>query len=86
MASRVLRYALSGPAGRTPDVHGPEILDLQDLARTWLRAQARRAPVISLPLPIQPFKAFVQLAPASGDHGGLPWQDWLSLGTGQICG
>ncbi len=78
VAARLVQHAGAAPAGRTPDVHGPQSLGMDDLARSWLRAQGRRTPVTGLPLPVQPFRAFAQLERVSGIHGGLPWRDWLA--------
>ncbi len=86
VAFRLVGYTLSGPAGRTPDVHGPDVLGLDELARSWLLAQGRRRPVISLPLPVQPFRAFAQLQRVSGVQGGLAWRDWLSRRARKIGG
>jgi uncharacterized protein YbjT (DUF2867 family) len=41
----------AGPAGRLPDVAGPQALPLVDLARIWLQAQGRNQKVVAIPLP-----------------------------------
>jgi uncharacterized protein YbjT (DUF2867 family) len=42
--------ALGDPAGRAPDLGGPEILELPALARLYLRATGRRRRIVEVPL------------------------------------
>jgi uncharacterized protein YbjT (DUF2867 family) len=42
--------ALEGPAGRLPDIAGPEVLTLTDLARTWRRTRGRRLLPLRIPM------------------------------------
>ena len=41
----------AGPAGRLPDLAGPQALPLADFAQMWLRAQGRRRRTVSVPVP-----------------------------------
>lgn len=51
VADRMVELALSEPAGRVPDVGGPEIRTLTDAARGYLEATGRRRPILEVPLP-----------------------------------
>jgi uncharacterized protein YbjT (DUF2867 family) len=43
--------ALAGPAGRVPDMAGPEVLPVTDLARRYLAAMGKRRPIVPVTLP-----------------------------------
>jgi uncharacterized protein YbjT (DUF2867 family) len=60
VAGRLAELALGGPAGRVPDMAGPEVREARDLARAWLRATRRRRPVLPMRLPGRVFAAFRQ--------------------------
>ncbi|MFI9646818.1 SDR family oxidoreductase [Streptomyces sp. NPDC052040] len=51
VADRLADLATGEPAGRVPDMGGPEVRTAPDLARAWLRATGRRRAVVSVPLP-----------------------------------
>jgi uncharacterized protein YbjT (DUF2867 family) len=44
VAERLVRAVADGPAGRLPDLGGPEDLGLADVAAAWARARGRRPP------------------------------------------
>jgi uncharacterized protein YbjT (DUF2867 family) len=51
VARRLADAAASEPAGRLPDLGGPEVWSVADLARDRLRALHRRRPVLEVPVP-----------------------------------
>jgi uncharacterized protein YbjT (DUF2867 family) len=51
VAARLAAAVDEGPAGRLPDLGGPEVLSIADLARRHLAATDRRRPVVPLPVP-----------------------------------
>ncbi|NIH79411.1 SDR family oxidoreductase [Amycolatopsis viridis] len=51
VAQRLAGLALGDPAGRAPDLGGPEVRDVTDLARLYLRARNRRRPLVPVPIP-----------------------------------
>jgi uncharacterized protein YbjT (DUF2867 family) len=51
VAARLAELAAGEPAGRVPDLGGPEVRGLDDLARTWLAATGRRRRVVQVPAP-----------------------------------
>ncbi|GGZ88134.1 SDR family oxidoreductase [Streptomyces subrutilus] len=50
VADRLADLAVPTPAGRVPDMGGPEIRTLPDLARTYLAATSRTRRIVPLPL------------------------------------
>lgn len=67
VADRLVELSLAAPAGRVPDMGGPEVLTLRELVRATLRAGGRRRVLLPLWLPGRAFAAFRRgehLAPA----------------------
>ncbi|CAL9362128.1 SDR family oxidoreductase [Streptomyces sp. enrichment culture] len=58
VAERLAELAVAGPAGRVPDMGGPEVRTLEDLARAYLRAAGRRRRVVPVPLAGRTYRAF----------------------------
>ncbi|MGW0997396.1 SDR family oxidoreductase [Streptomyces sp. NPDC002523] len=58
VADRLTRLALAAPAGRVPDMGGPEVRTLDSLARAYLRAAGRRRAVLNVPLFGKSYGAF----------------------------
>jgi uncharacterized protein YbjT (DUF2867 family) len=66
VGERLAAFALGAPAGRAPDMGGPEIRAARDLVRAYLTAAGRRRPLVSVPVPGKTAAAFrqgVHLAP-----------------------
>ncbi|MFF3441155.1 SDR family oxidoreductase [Streptosporangium sp. NPDC002721] len=85
VAERLVELALGAPAGRVPDMGGPEIVSVAGLARTYLRVTGRRRPVVSLPLPGRVAAAFrgdAHLAPDHPDGRGT-FADFVSATSGR---
>jgi uncharacterized protein YbjT (DUF2867 family) len=51
VAARLAGLALGEPAGRVPDMGGPQVLSFADLLRAYLRASHRRCPVVPVWMP-----------------------------------
>jgi uncharacterized protein YbjT (DUF2867 family) len=51
VADRVAALATGAPVGRAPDLAGPQIRSMADLARTWAAAIGRRRAVLPVPFP-----------------------------------
>ena len=80
VADRLAEFALGGPAGRAPDMGGPQVLEAAHTARSHLRAAGRRGAVLPVRLPGAAARAFrdgLHLAP---DHaqGKITWEDFLA--------
>ncbi|MFC5064735.1 SDR family oxidoreductase [Actinomycetospora atypica] len=75
VAERLVALVASGPAGRVPDLGGPDVLPMDDLARTWLRVTGRRRTVVPVRVPGALARAFRDghhLAPQHADgHVGF---------------
>src|SRR5215203_4735593 len=78
-ADRLVELALSEPAGRVPDVGGPEVLTSEELARAYLGAAGRGKRLVGVPLPGKAARAFregAQLCP-DGAYGTIRWEEFL---------
>jgi uncharacterized protein YbjT (DUF2867 family) len=51
VADRLVELALGEPAGRVPDLPGPERTDAAEMIRDYLRARGRRPRVLPVPMP-----------------------------------
>ncbi|QNS07389.1 SDR family oxidoreductase [Streptomyces xanthii] len=58
VAERLAELAVSGPAGRVPDMGGPEVRSLAELGRVYLGAVGKRRLVVSVPLFGRVYRAF----------------------------
>jgi uncharacterized protein YbjT (DUF2867 family) len=79
VADRLVTLALAGPAGRVPDVAGPEIRTLADLTRAYLTATGGAKRIIEVPLPgkvARSFRAGAQVAPQLA-WGTITWEESL---------
>jgi uncharacterized protein YbjT (DUF2867 family) len=57
VAVRLADLATGAPAGRVPDIGGPEVRTFPDLARAYLRASGRRRPILNVPLAGKAYRA-----------------------------
>ncbi|MFH8776293.1 MULTISPECIES: SDR family oxidoreductase [unclassified Streptomyces] len=85
VADRLAELALAAPAGRVPDMAGPEVRRFDSLARAYLRATGRRRPVVGLPLFGKTYRAFRaggHLAPEQAVGKGT-FEEYLARRFGQ---
>jgi uncharacterized protein YbjT (DUF2867 family) len=84
VAARLAGLALGEPAGRVPDMGGPQVLSFADLLRAYLRASQRRRPVVPVWMPgIRAIRSGALLvcgeAAASGPATGQrTWEEFLA--------
>jgi uncharacterized protein YbjT (DUF2867 family) len=80
VADRMAELALSEPAGRVPDIGGPEIRTLPDLARSYLKATGRRRRVVEVPVPGKAARALREGALLAPDQtfGEIQWEEFLA--------
>jgi uncharacterized protein YbjT (DUF2867 family) len=80
VAARMAELALGEPAGRVPDMGGPEILTFTDAARAYLRATGRRRALLPIRLPGAVGRAFREGRHLAPDQpvGTRTWGDYLS--------
>lgn len=85
VADRLCEMVAAGPVGRAPDMGGPEILTLGEIARAWLEARGLRKPVISVP-PLGGFAAALRgglnTCPENR-QGRITWAAWLEQTYGR---
>ncbi|MFE6365392.1 SDR family oxidoreductase [Streptomyces sp. NPDC057806] len=58
VADRLVELALAAPAGRVPDLAGPQVRAFDSLARAYLRATGRKRRVVNVPLAGKAYRAF----------------------------
>ncbi len=86
VADRMVALLEAGPAGMTPDMGGPEVLDIVHVLRTYLKATGKRRPVTSLRLPGRAAAGFAQghnLTPSHAE-GHITWEHWLSKHASEL--
>ncbi|MFE5220574.1 MULTISPECIES: SDR family oxidoreductase [unclassified Streptomyces] len=68
VAGRLAELAIAAPAGRVPDMGGPQVRPFDSLARSYLRATGRRRPIVRLPLFGKAYGAFRAGGHLAPDH------------------
>lgn len=79
VADRLADLILGEPAGRVPDLGGPEVLDGKAMVRRFLDLTHRRRPVIEVPVPgrvMAGFRAGHHLL-SDGERGTRTFEDYL---------
>lgn len=79
VAERLVELALSAPAGRVPDIGGPEVWTAAELARAYFKATGRKRRVLTIPIPgkiAHAFRTGAQLCP-NQKYGKVRWQNFL---------
>ncbi|HEX2190166.1 MAG TPA: NAD(P)H-binding protein [Longimicrobiaceae bacterium] len=85
VAARLVEAAAAPPAGMLPDMGGPGVRALDDLARAWLDARGRRAWLARLPVPGAMSRGLAAGALLSPDHrdGRVTWEQYLDRTYGR---
>lgn len=80
VAERLAELAAAAPAGRVPDMGGPQIRTTKDLARAYLAATGKRRGITQVRLPGQTFRAFKQGGHLAPDHavGRTTFEQYLA--------
>ena len=79
VARALVDAVATGPAGRLPDLGGPEVFPVAELVRDRLRRTGRHRPVVEVPLPgalSAALRAGADLAPGNRS-GGRTWREFL---------
>ncbi|MET3807670.1 uncharacterized protein YbjT (DUF2867 family) [Nakamurella sp. UYEF19] len=82
VATRLSELAAGAPAGRVPELGGPEIRSMHELARLYLASTGHRKTVLPVPMPGRlagALRAGHQLTPDHGD-GMQTFAEFLRLG------
>ena len=79
VADRLVECAMIGPAGRLPDLGGPDVCTLGELAQTWLAARGLQRRLVRVPLPGKMANAFRRGFNTVPTHaeGKVTWADWV---------
>ncbi|MER5570960.1 NAD(P)H-binding protein [Streptomyces goshikiensis] len=80
VAARLAELAVPEPAGRVPDMGGPEIRTLADLGRSYLAATGRSRRILAVPLAGKAYRAFVRGGHLAPGHavGRRTFADFLA--------
>ncbi|RBP67257.1 uncharacterized protein YbjT (DUF2867 family) [Brevibacterium sanguinis] len=88
VAARLTALALGTPAGRVPDVVGPQVLDCREMVSTYNRVGELRRPIVSMRLWGTIGRAYregANLAEAGAVRGLRSWEEHLR-GTAAVAG
>lgn len=79
-AAHLVTLVRGAPAGHLPDVGGPEVLELGEMARSWCRARGTRRWIVRLPLPGELVRGFREgrATVPDGRVGEETWEAWLA--------
>lgn len=78
-AARLAELVATGPVGRAPDIGGPEVWRLPDMARAWLAARGLRRAALGFPMPgafASALREGRNTCP-SQRYGRVGWREWL---------
>lgn len=79
VAEHMVDLVKAGPSGHVADIAGPCTYEFIDLARTFLKAQGKRKPLLQIPF-FGKFGAAMRAGYATAPdkaRDGLTWEDWL---------
>jgi uncharacterized protein YbjT (DUF2867 family) len=80
VAARLAELALTEPSGLVPDIAGPRIYQMDELARGYLRATGKRRLIMNVRTPGKAAAAFRAGGNLSPEHavGGHTWEQFLA--------
>lgn len=79
VAARLVELALGAPAGRAPDMAGPEVSSWEDLFRSYLAATHQRKWVVPMPVPgSKAVRNGALLPPPGHTEGTRTWNQFLA--------
>jgi uncharacterized protein YbjT (DUF2867 family) len=81
VANALVDVVRTGASGRQPDLVGPEILKLKEMARAWRTAKSRRKPMLSLPISFGALGAWRRgdaVDRQASRKGERRWAEWLA--------
>ncbi len=79
VAGRLVELALGAPAGRAPDMSGPEVSSWEDLFRSYLAATHQRKRLVPMPVPGSKAVRNGALLPPPGHTEGVrTWAQFLA--------
>jgi uncharacterized protein YbjT (DUF2867 family) len=85
VAARLVGLTLGEPAGRVPDLAGPEVVGMADAIRGYLRASGKRRPIMPIRMPGKAgraYRASGNLNLDGADVGRRTWEEFLAERAG----
>lgn len=82
VADALVALALDVPVGMAPELAGPQVLEIADMAKKVLRAQGSQRRLVSVPVPGAAGRAMADgglLPTGDGPRGTQTFDDWLSV-------
>ncbi|MFD6420726.1 SDR family oxidoreductase [Streptomyces sp. NPDC060198] len=82
VAERLVELATGAPAGRVPDLGGPQVESMTAMVRAYAHHTGKRGLIVEVPLPGGMGRAMRDgslLTRAPADHGSLTYATWLWL-------
>lgn len=79
VADHIVASLDKGPSGRLPDIGGPQVQRVSEIAKDWLKASRRR--LIKIPAPAAgPLKGFAEGYNCCPENkvGKITWREWLA--------
>ncbi|MGX5212973.1 SDR family oxidoreductase [Streptomyces violaceus] len=86
VAARLAELTLGAPSGLVPDLTGPHVHGLADLARPYLRLRGRRRPMLPVRIPGKAGRAYragANLTLRGPEEGKRTWEEFLAERLGQ---
>lgn len=85
VAVRLCAIAAAPSGGRLPDMGGPEVMTLKEMARLWSAVQAKPYRLLRLPMPGKIAHGFRNGYNTCPDHrdGQITWAEWLQRTYGK---
>jgi uncharacterized protein YbjT (DUF2867 family) len=80
VAARLVELALGEPAGLVPEMGGPQVYDMSELVRSYLRASGTHRPIVPMRLPGRAARAFRNGANLNTERavGIRTWEQFLA--------
>jgi uncharacterized protein YbjT (DUF2867 family) len=80
VARLLVAAAVAGPAGRLPDIGGPEVIPVRKLARAWVSAAKLRRVIVPVPVPgkLGAFLRSGQMCCPDRAVGTVTFASWLA--------
>ncbi|HEX7745455.1 MAG TPA: NAD(P)H-binding protein [Micromonosporaceae bacterium] len=81
VAARLVDLTLGDPAGRVPDLAGPEVYGMAELIRGYLQARGKRRLLVPVPMAGKAGRAYragENLSLEGADLGKRTWEDFLA--------
>jgi len=79
VANRICAHVADRTRGRLPDLGGPEVRSMGDLARAWIKARGSRQRLIHIRMPgalAEGYRRGCSTCPESR-YGNITWEQWL---------